>query len=36
MVDPNLQIRAGGGRGGGHLDPVIRGWYSLPKIFFRP
>ena len=35
MVDPNLQIRVGGG-GGGHLDPVIRGWYSLPKIFFRP
>lgn len=34
MVDPNLQIRVGGG--GGHLDPVIRGWYSLPKIFFGP
>lgn len=33
MVDPNLQIRVAGG---GHLDPVIRGWYSLPKIFFGP
>ena len=35
MPDPDLQIRGGGG-GGSHQDPEIRGVPGLPKIFFGP
>ena len=36
MADPDLEIRGGGGgEGGGHPDPEIRG-DGLPKNFFRP
>ena len=33
MADPDLQIREGGGRGGGHPDPEIKGEPGL-KFFF--
>ena len=32
MADPDLQIRGGGGVGGGHPDPKIRG--AVLKMFF--
>ena len=35
VADPDLQIR-GGGEGGGHPDPEIRGGPGLQKNFFRP
>ena len=35
MADPDLEIRGGGGEGGGHPDPEIRG-DGLPKNFFGP
>ena len=37
MADPYLQIRGGGGLGGGHADPEIRaGGGGLTKKNFRP
>ena len=35
VVDPDLQIRRGGGEGAGHPDPEMRRGAAL-KIFFRP
>ena len=37
VADPNVQIRreGGGGEGGGHSDPEIRG-RAVSKIFLRP
>ena len=35
VADSDLQIR-GGGRGGGHPDPDIRGGAGLKKFFFGP
>ena len=36
MADSDLQIRGGGGKGGGHPDPDIRGGAGLKKFFFGP
>ena len=37
MADSDLKIRGlGGGRGGGHPDPGIRGRPGHKKFFFRP
>ena len=37
MADPDFEIRGrgGGGVGGGHPDPEIRGRTRCPKKFFR-
>ena len=35
VADSDLQIR-GGGEGGGHPDPDIRGGAGLKKFFFGP
>ena len=36
VADPDLQIRGGGGDGGGHPVPEIRGGEAGLKKFFRP